>query len=117
MLRHNRYALIGFLLALPLTLIFIAVVFNQVWMETVFKSVLTDDGNMPNTLGWVVMFAGLGALPVALIVTLYPLVRYRTLKLTNLLVAAMVIAVMYPTLGGLVKDFINCDIRQIPNCD
>lgn len=122
LLTPNIAALIGFLLALPITVLFSVLMFEMKPMEALFKSVLTNDGNMPNILGRIYMFVGLLALPVGLVISAWPMVRKgkdgkRRVYLANLAVVLLLLVVMYPIFGGLFKDFWRCDVLQIPYCD
>ncbi len=117
---EKKTAAIAVILTLPIALLFLSFEFEITWIEKALKSVLTDDGDMPNTFGMIFMVGGLIALPIALAISLWPMIRKNTNKhvyIINVLIAVAIIALITPMWGGIIKDFINCDILQIPNCD
>jgi hypothetical protein len=121
-LSPNGAAVLALLLAAPIALLAIGIVFDIRSIESALKSVLTSDGETPNVLGRIYMIAGLLALPVALLVSVWPMLRKgvdgkRRFYVLNAAAAVLVIALMTPTWGGLAKDIYRCDILQIPNCD
>jgi hypothetical protein len=122
MMSPKASALIGALLALPMGILIPAVAFELWPIESALKAMLTIDGSQPNALGSVVIFGGLLALPVALAVSVWPMARKgadgrRRLYVVNLALAAVIVALMAPTWGGLAEEVYRCDILQIPNCD
>lgn len=120
--RHTRFALVALLLAFPIGLIFSAIVFEWQMVESALKSLLTNDGDQPNMVGRIIMLSGLLALPVALGVGLWPMVRKaqdgkRHFYIANAMVTMLVAALMVPTWGELAQEVYRCDVLQIPNCD
>ena len=120
---YQRHALAGLALALPIALLLGTIVFAIDPLETALKAIFTDDGDQPNVLGRIYMVGGLAALPVALVVSLWPVLaggigraRHR-LHLANVAVALFVVALMAPTWGALADEAYRCDVLRIPNCD
>ena len=118
----TRFALIALLLALPMAVLLGSIVFEIQLVETAFKAVFTTDGDRPNIFGFIFMGTALLALPIALVISLWPMIRSGTngkrhFLLANALVAVLVVTLMTPTWGGLAKDIYRCDILGIPNCD
>jgi hypothetical protein len=109
--------LLSLALALPMAMLVSVIVFELRPLEAVLKSVLTDDGARPNPAGFVFMGGGLLALPVALAISLWPVVQHRNLRLLNLVIAALIVWLMIPTWGGVLQDVYRCDILRIPHCD
>ena len=115
-------ACISFLLALPMGILLSAIVFEIQPIEMFLKSILTNDGSQPNTFGFGVMIGSLLFLPVALAVSLWPMLLKRAdgkrrYYMINLVVAAAVLALMVPTWGALAEEIYRCDVLHIPNCD
>lgn len=121
MTRHNCFALIAFALVLPVGLIVSSIVFEIAWLETMFNSFLTNNGDRPTTFGYIFMGTGLVLLPIGLVLALWPMCTKqkgkRIIYILNVLVAALILALLIEIFGGLVKDFYHCDILRIPNCD
>ncbi len=119
---HTVSALIAFLCALPIGVMLLSILLKITAIETAFKSVMTTDGTVPNTAGFVYMFIGLAALPVGLIISLWPMIRkdalgIRHIYIVNLILAVLLIALIIPTLGELAVEIYRCDVLGIPNCD
>src|SRR5687768_8415541 len=118
MMGPKSSALIGFLLALPMGLLVPAVVFQIEPIEVVLRTILTNDGSQPHAAGFTVMIVGLLALPVALAVSVWPIARKgadgrRRLYIVNLALAAVIVALMAPTWGGLAEEVYRCDILKV----
>lgn len=114
--------LTAFLLSLPMAVLLVVMVFEITPVEIFFKSFLTNDGSKPNTFGLVYMIGSLIALPIGLVMSLLPMFKKdkkgkRHFYLVNAAIAALIIILMVPTWGGLLKDIYRCDILHIPNCD
>jgi len=121
-LSPNGAAALALLLAAPIALLVAGIVFDLRWVESALKSVLTSDGDAPNLFGRIYMIAGLLALPAALLISVWPMLRKdvdgkRRFYVLNAVTAAFVIALMTPTWGGLAKDIYRCNILQVPYCD
>ncbi len=117
-----RAAVIAAVLALPMAFLYAGIELEMTAVETFFKSFLTDDGDRPNTLGFIYMGIGMLALPVGLVIALWPMFKKGTdgkrhVHIANVLVAIVIVIIMWPTWGGVMKDFVKCDILEIPNCD
>jgi hypothetical protein len=116
--RHHRFALVGLVLFLP-----IGVLFPSIWLDiAVVRDLLTLDGDRPNILGWTLIVGGLLLLPVALVVTLLPMMRRepnreRRLYAVNVLVCAVIATPIATTLYGIGEEMYRCEVRGIPNCD
>lgn len=121
MTHDRRAALIGFLLALPMGILVLAIVLDMEFIETILKSMLTNDGDRPTAFGFAYMAVSGLLLPIALGVSLWPMRKNkdgkRSVYVLNLVVAAIIVALMIPTWGGIAKDIYRCDILGIPNCD
>jgi hypothetical protein len=115
---HHRHALAGLVLFSP-----IGVLFPALWLEiAAVHDLLTLDGGRPNVVGWTLIGTGFLLLPVALVVTLLPMIRRgpddkRRLYPVNLLVCAVIAIPLAMTLYGIGDELYRCDIRGIPNCD
>lgn len=118
---HTKSALFAFLLALPMLVLIPSVAFDFDPVEAFLKSFLTDNGETLNLLGYTLMFLGLFALPVGLIVALRPFFMkengVRNMYVVNILVAVLILALMVPTWGALATEIYRCDILRVPNCD
>lgn len=118
MSRHHRFALVALILTLPIALMLSSIVFGITFIEAALKSVLMNlETDQPNVLGRIFMLGALLALPVSLVVTIWPMIKARKMFTANLLVLALVVALMIPTWGALSLEIYRCDILQIPNCD
>lgn len=120
--RHVRFALIAALLVVPAFLLTISVHLHIEVVEVFVKSLLMPDGERPSVFGKVVMAGVLASMPIALLVSLWPMFEKgvdgkRRFFVVNGVLAALLLLLMYPTFGGLIKDFWNCDVLRIPNCD
>ena len=115
---HHRSALVGLLLFLP-----IGILFASVWLDiAVVRDLLTADGDRPNVLGLTMILGGLLLLPIAFVVTLWPMMRKgpnrkRRVYAVNLLVCAVISIPMTATLLSIGEEIYRCEIRGIPNCD
>ncbi len=119
---QKKSAIIGFLLSLPIAVLLSSIVFRITVIESFLKMILTNDGDRPNGLGFAFMIGGLVALPFALAISLWPMLRKdkkgkRHFYLVNALVAVLVLILMIPTWGALAEEVYRCDVLQVPNCD
>ena len=112
-----RSASIAFILLLPIGLMLLSIVLGVSGIETVYKLFLTDDGETQNMFGRAFMLGGLIALPVALVVALFPWFRSRQLPFANLVAALLALLIILPIAYGLGEEFYRCEIAQVPNCD
>jgi len=114
-------AIISFILALPLGLIFVAFMFDIEQLVKPFNALLTINGSDVNTLGRVVLIGGLLILPVAFVLNLQPMLKRegpeekRKLYAINLIVGAVILLLIIFTWGGLILEEIYC-LRGI-RCD
>jgi hypothetical protein len=115
-------AFVSFMLALPISVVYLSVAFNIAVLETVLKAMLTVDGDRPNAIGFVVLIGGILVLPVAFVLNLLPMVRRigperrRSLYPLNLLVGAFLLFFLAQTWGALILEEIACR-SGVPNCD
>jgi len=116
-------ALIGFLLALPISLLFPIAVLQIEPFHGFLKPLFTEaDGVRQNTLSLIVFIGGMLLLPVALIINIVPIVR--TVRAGNSIMAnpinfllAVALLLFIATLvGGFIVDQYPCWIG-VPNCD
>jgi uncharacterized membrane protein YidH (DUF202 family) len=120
---HRAAALIGFLLALPLSLVLLIARFEIEPLQG-FLEYLFSEANSPrkNTFGTIFILGSALLLPVALIITLRPVVRsVRAGKgiganPVNLLLAVALLAFITAIVGGFIVDQYPCWIG-VPNCD
>ena len=115
-------ALTGLILILPIGILLPTIFLEIESIEIVLKSVLTSDGNQPNTFGFAYMLLGMLALPVALSISVWSTLRKtgdgkRHVYAVNLVVAGIAAALMVPTWGALAEEIYRCDVLRIPNCD
>ncbi len=115
-------ALAGFLLALPIGLLYTILVLEIQPLEAFLKPLFTSDSGRTNAFGLVTILGGMLLLPVALVVSLWPMMRRdadgkRNLHGINLILALAIVALITFTWGGFVKDFVNCEVLNLPNCD
>lgn len=120
--RHLRSALIAILLVLPAFILTVSISYHIEVVEVFVKSLLMPDGERPSVFGKVVMAGVLASMPVTLLVSLWPMFEKgsdgkRRFFAANAVLAALILLLMYPAFGGLIKDFWNCDVLRIPNCD
>ncbi|MBC8031204.1 MAG: hypothetical protein H7Z16_13900 [Pyrinomonadaceae bacterium] len=116
-------ALISFILALPLAILFPIAVFEIEPFNTLLKRLLTgSDGYQINALGRGVEGVAMLLLPVAFIVNLVPIVRNLragnsiTATPINLSLAAALLLFVAVTWGWALVDQIPC-FMGVPNCD
>ena len=93
-------ALIGMALAVPIGLLFAAVILDLEPLGALLRSIL----------------------PLAMAVTSWPMIRRevdgrRRVYAANLAVAAFVGVLMLVTWGALLEEIVRCDVMGIPNCD
>ncbi|HEY8168837.1 MAG TPA: hypothetical protein VIF84_08980 [Candidatus Limnocylindrales bacterium] len=120
-MRPRTAAIVGLVMAVPIGLLFLAVIVGLQPLGDALRAVLTTDGSQPNTLGRVYMLVGLLLLPVALGVTTWPMIRpiddRRRLYVANIAVAAVIGLLIWVTWGELAVEVVRCDVMGIPNCD
>jgi hypothetical protein len=116
-------ALIGFLLALPLTLLLSIFFFEIEPFKGVLKHWFTEaDGVRMNAFSHFIMFGGVLLLPVALILNLAPIVRNLRAGNSvmtnpiNLWLAVVLFAFITTIVSVFVVDQYPCWIG-VPNCD
>jgi hypothetical protein len=116
-------ALVGLLLALPISLLLPIAVFEIEPFHSVLKHLFTEaDGVRMNTLSQIVLIGSFALLPVALIISVTPIVQnFRTGKsvLTNpmnLLLSAALFLFIATVVGLFIVDQYPCWIG-VPNCD
>ena len=115
-------AIWGLAMAVPIGLLLLVVALQIEPLGALLRSVLTDDGVQPNALGRVYMLGGLLLLPVALVVSAWPMVRRgadgrRHVYAANLAVVGVVAILVVLTWGALAEEVVRCDVMGIPNCD
>lgn len=122
-IRPERYALVALALTIPIAILVAAISFKIEPLETALKEIFADENDRPTVLGSIYVFGGLLALPVALAVSLWPVLRdglreaRRHLYIANLAMALVVLALMVPTWGAIAEEIYRCDVLRIPNCD
>lgn len=122
MLTPNKAAIYGLLLILPIGALILGIVLGIKEIESFFKFYLTDDGNIPNRLGYAYMLAGLFALPAGFLISVWPMLKKhkggrRRIYMLNLIVAALGLILIIPLTAGFLEEIYRCDILGIPNCD
>jgi hypothetical protein len=115
-------AFIACLLLLPAGIMLASIVFHIEAVETFMKSFLTEDGETPSVLGRAYMLFALLALPVSLVLAVWPMLRkgangQRSFYLANALVALIALILLVPIVFGIGEEVYRCDILKIPNCD
>ena len=126
MLASPRLAAItSLILAMPLGLTYVALMFNIEPLARLLNDLFTIEGQPGqmeiNTLGRIVIYGGLLLLPVAFALNLQPLLRKegtegkRRLYALNLIVGAAILLLIIFTWGGLILEEIYC-LRGI-RCD
>lgn len=118
-----RHAAIGLVLAVPMTILLAAVILRVEPLEAAMRAAFVDENDRTNLFGNIFAFGSLVALPVALAVSLWPVIRdsardaRRHLYIANIAVAAVILALIIPSWGALADEIYRCDIARIPNCD
>ena len=126
MLASPRLAAItSLILAMPLELTYVALMFNIEPLARLLNDLFTIEGQPGqmeiNTLGGIVIYGGLLFLPLAFALNLRPLLRKagtdgkRRLYVLNLIVGAAILLLIIFTWGGLILEEIYC-LRGI-RCD
>jgi hypothetical protein len=118
-------AITGFILALPLGLTYVALMFNIEPLARVLNNLFTIDGQQGeieiNQLGRIVIYGGLLLLPLAFVLNFRPMLKgkgpegKRRLYIINLIVGAIILLLILFTWGGLILEEIYC-LRGI-RCD
>jgi uncharacterized membrane protein len=116
-------ALISFLLALPIGLIYLVFMSDVESLTQILNQwfTVTGEGGDINMLGRIVMFGGLLFLPIAFILNLLPILKkdelngIRVLHKVNLAVGAVILLLILFTWGGLILESIYC--AQGIRCD
>ena len=118
-------AIISFILALPLGLIFVVLMFNIQPLANLLFNLFTIEGPPGemylNTLGRIVIYGGLLLLPVAFALNLQSILKRegpqgkRSLYAINLIVGIAILLLIIFTWGGLILEEIYC-LRGI-RCD
>ena len=115
---NQRTALTGLALSMPFAALIFVYVSGIQPLEGWLTAATTDTGGSVNLLGKILMGGSLLLLPVALVTSLWPVVRgHRPLLSVNLAVALGVAALMAPVLYGLGDEYVRCEVQRIPNCD
>ena len=116
-------AIISFLLALPLAVLFPIAVFKIEPFNGLFETLFTEaDGYSQNTLGRIVTVGAMVCLVAACIVSLMPIVRNvragKSIMVNpiNLLLAVAILLYTTFLLGSAIIDQIPC-FMGVPNCD
>jgi len=115
-------ALTGFVLALPLGLLYTIAVLEIEPLNSLLKPLFTSGNVQTKVSGLVMILTGMLLLPVALAISLRPVFHRgadgkRKLYPINLILAAAIVVLITFSWGGFVKDVVNCEILRIPNCD
>jgi hypothetical protein len=115
---HNSTAITSLILALPLGLTYLALMFNIEPFARLLKNLFTIDGQQGeiqiNMLGRIVIYGGLLLLPLAFALNLQPKLKRegtegrRRLYAINLIVGAAILLLIVFTWGGLFVDEIYC---------
>ena len=118
-------AILSFILALPLGLIFVVLMFNIQPLANLLFNLFTIEGPPGemylNTLGRIVIYGGLLLLPVAFALNLQSILKRegpqgkRSLYAINLIVGIAILLLIIFTWGGLILEEIYC-LRGI-RCD
>jgi hypothetical protein len=113
-----RAAIASFILALPLGLTYVALMFNIEPLARVLNNLFTVDGEQGgmqiNMLGRIVIFGGLLLLPVAFALNLQPMLKRqgpeRKIRLypLNLIIGTSLLILILFTWGGLLLEEIYC---------
>jgi len=113
-----RAAIASFILALPLGLTYVALMFNIEPLARVLNNLFTVDGEQGgmqiNMLGRLVIFGGLLLLPVAFALNLQPMLKRQgpegkiRLHPLNLIIGTSLLILILFTWGGLLLEEIYC---------
>ena len=120
---HRSAAIIGFILAMPLALLFPAEVYNIEPLGSFFKGLTTEaNGYKLNASGKILILGSLLLLPAGFVINFIPVARDlragNPLKthLVNLILAAALFIFMAVPVFGFIVDQYPCWIG-VPNCD
>ena len=121
---HPRAAaLIGLILALPLSFLFPVAFYEIEPFNSFFKPLLTEaDGVRQNTLSKIVFIGGMLLLPVASIIALAPVLRSVRAGAgfganpVNLSLGIVIMFLFVRIVGGIFIDQLPCFLG-VPNCD
>jgi hypothetical protein len=116
-------AVVGFLLFLPFFLTFTISTFDVEPVAGALKSLTTGVGGELNTIGRILMFGGVVALPVALLVSLFSMLTKRRIekgisfhpRTANLLVMALVLIGIVIVAQFAILEAVNCASNSV--CD
>lgn len=112
-------AIVSFILALPLGLLFIIFNLDIKPLTTLVTSWLTVNGSDVNGLGRLVLIGGLLLLPVAFVINLLTFLKRpqvkRKLHTANVIVGIIIFMIILVSWGGLLVEEIHC-LQGIP-CD
>lgn len=107
-------AIISFILALLLGLIFVAFMFDIEQLVKPFNALLTINGSDVNLMGRLVLIGGLLLLPLAFVLNLRPMLKRegpegkRRLHTANLIVGGIILLLITVSWGGLILKSIYC---------
>jgi len=120
---HKSAAIIGFLLAMPLAILLLIMVYDIEPLSGFFKTLTTEaDGHRISTLGRILEAGALLLLPLGFIISLVPVVQNArtgdglTANPINLLIAAALFIFIATLIVSFVIDQYPCWIG-VPNCD
>ena len=107
-------AIVSFILALPLGLLFVIFNFDIKPLTTLVTSWLTFNGSEVNGLGRLILIGGLLLLPVAFVINLLPMLKKegpeikRKLRTANVIVGIIILMIIIVSWGGLLVEEIYC---------
>ncbi len=120
---HKSAAIIGFLLAMPLAILLLIMVYDIEPLSGFFKALTTEaDGHRISTLGRILEVGALLLLPLGFIISLVPVVQNArtgdglTANPINLLIATALFIFIATLIVSFVIDQYPCWIG-VPNCD
>ena len=120
---HKSAAIVGFLLAMPLAILLLILVYDIEPLKGFFKALTTEaDGHRISTLGRILVAGALLLLPLGFVISLVPMVRNVragdgfTANPVNLLIAAALFIFIATLVIGFIIDQYPCWIG-VPNCD
>jgi hypothetical protein len=118
----HRYAIPALILTIPMAILIPSLVFEIVIVEEFLTSIFTTNGYDLNPLGRMFIYGGLLALPAALGLALYPMLKKgpdgrRRVFALNLVAAVLAFSLVAPILYGFGEEIYRCEILEIPNCD
>ena len=118
---HNSAAITGFILSVPLGLLFVIFNFEIEPLTARVTALFTVNGYDVNGLGRIVLISGLFLLPVAFLINLLPMLKKegpekkRSFYAINLIVGMTILLLIISAWGGLIMEQIYC-LRGI-RCD